>query len=150
MAAAGVKSLSYAVQRAALREARRRGADDAIFITDDGFVLEGAISTVVLRRGGVWVTPDPADGALDGTTQRAAFAGLRARGDEVVVRSVEVDELLDADAVWLCSSGRLVAPVRSIDGHDIPVSAASTRVLWRALGLSAVPAGAPDDEEPPC
>lgn len=146
----GVKSLSYAVQRAALREARRRGADDAIFVTDDGFALEGAISTVVLRRGGVWITPDPADGALDGTTQRAAFAGLRAGGAEVVVRSVEVDELLDADAVWLCSSGRLIAPVRSIDGRGIPGSAESTRVLWRALGLAAAPAGAPVDEEAPC
>lgn len=146
----GVKSLSYAVPRAALREAHRRGADDAILTTDDGFVLEGAASSVVLRVGGVWTTPDPADGALSGTTQGLLFDGLRAEGMPTEVRSVAVAELSDADAVWLCSSGRLIAPVRSIDGAGISASAESTRVLWRALGVGAGLAGAPVDEEAPC
>ena len=48
---AGAKTLSYAVNRAALREAARRGADDVVFVSSDGYLLEGPTSTLVLRRG---------------------------------------------------------------------------------------------------
>ncbi len=49
---AGAKTLSYATNRSAFREAARRGADDALFVSSDGFLLEGAVSNLVLRRGG--------------------------------------------------------------------------------------------------
>ncbi|MBF1679508.1 MAG: aminotransferase class IV, partial [Rothia sp.] len=43
---AGAKTLSYAVNMAVLRYVQERGADDAIFITDERRVLEGATSSV--------------------------------------------------------------------------------------------------------
>ena len=45
---AGAKTLSYAVNMAALRHAERHGAGDVIFIGSDGYVLEGPRSTVVI------------------------------------------------------------------------------------------------------
>jgi len=117
----GAKTLSYAVNMAALREARRRGAQDVIFTSIDGFVLEGPNSTVVARIDGVYVTPPTDLGLLPGTTQADAFAALEGWGELVATRRIEVGELRRADALWLCSSTRGAAPVRSLDGRPLTV-----------------------------
>jgi 4-amino-4-deoxychorismate lyase len=49
-------------------------ADEALFLTVEGFVMEGPISSVVMRRGNDLLTPDPGIGILEGTTQRDVFA----------------------------------------------------------------------------
>lgn len=123
----GAKSLSYAVNMAALREARRRGADDVIFTSADGYVLEGPNSTVIARIGGEYLTPPVEFGVLPGTTQADAFAALRAGGDEVAERPLTVSDLSDAGAIWLCSSTRGAAPVRSLDGVALQVDQTTTR-----------------------
>lgn len=140
---AGVKSLSYAPQRAAMREAQRRGADDAVYVSSDGYLLEGQASTLLLLHGDEFSTPRPSDGALAGTTQAHLFTGLARLGRAAVVRSVLRDEMRTADAAWLCSSGRLIAPIHTVDDRRLPVRAEATATLWRALHLPIVPAGAP-------
>ena len=47
----GTKSTSYAVNMAAEAEAKRRGADDAVFVDGDGIVLEGPVTNVWWREG---------------------------------------------------------------------------------------------------
>ena len=125
----GAKTLSYAVNMAALREAHRRGADDAIFVSSDGFVLEAPTASVVLRFGDVFVTPQPSGGILHGTTQLSAFSWLEGRGFETVYRDVSVDEVAGADAAWLVSSVRLAAPIRLIDDIAVPIDAQLTSEL---------------------
>lgn len=125
----GAKTLSYAVNMASLREAHRRGADDAIFVSSDGFVLEAPTASVVLRFGDVFVTPQPSGGILHGTTQLSAFSWLERRGFETAYRDVPVDDLARADAGWLVSSVRLAAPVRRVDDADVPVDTQLTAEL---------------------
>ncbi|MDN6566300.1 MAG: aminotransferase class IV [Actinomyces sp.] len=117
----GAKTLSYAVNKAALREAARRGADDVVFTSSDGYVLEGPTSTLLARFGTRIWTPAIAQGLLPGTTQAAAFEFFATQGlstSEVLLRS---GQLADADALWLASSVRMLAPVRSVDGWEVPV-----------------------------
>lgn len=122
----GAKTLSYAVNMAALREAKRRGADDAIFVTSDGFVLEAPTASVVLRFGDRFVTPAPTGAILHGTTQVSLFDHLRAQGHEVAYEAIPVSDLTRADAAWLLSSVRLAAPVTAVDGVELPVDAEFT------------------------
>ena len=129
----GAKTLSYAVNMAALREAHRRGADDAIFLTHDGFVLEGPTSTVVLRTGGVFVSPVPSGAILHGTTQQSVFEHLQAAGERTEYRDVTVDELRAADAVWLLSSVRLAVHLTELDGRPVPAVPELTRAFNAAL-----------------
>ena len=122
----GAKTLSYAVNMAALRYAREHGADDAIFTSSDGKVLEGPTSTVVLarERNGVrtLLTPERKSGILAGTTQDALFRAAEAAGWELGYGPLVPEDLFAADGVWLASSIRLLVPVRSIDGRELPFS----------------------------
>ncbi|UVJ39220.1 aminodeoxychorismate lyase [Arthrobacter sp. CJ23] len=127
----GAKTLSYAVNMAALRYAHKQGADDAIFTSTDGRVLEGPTSTVLLahletaddgtgsktiRR---LITPQLDSGILPGTSQGALFAAAKAAGWELGYGPLVPQDLFDADAVWLISSIRLIAPVNHINGREI-------------------------------
>ncbi|MDZ8199994.1 aminodeoxychorismate lyase [Microbacterium sp. SSW1-59] len=125
----GAKTLSYAVNMAALREARRRGADDALFVTNDGVVLEGPTSSVILRFGDRFVTPEPGAGILHGTTQMSLFAHLRDLGHDTAYETVPVSMLADADAAWLVSSVRLAAPVSSLDATPLSIDEDFTAAL---------------------
>lgn len=116
----GAKTLSYAINMAALREAKRRGADDAIFVSTDGMVLEAPTASVLLRVGDRFVTPAPSGAILHGTTQVSVFAYLASRAIEAAYESVPASDLPRVDAAWLLSSLRLAAPVMSIDGAPIP------------------------------
>ncbi|WP_432544259.1 aminotransferase class IV [Kineococcus sp. SYSU DK002] len=129
----GAKTLSYALNTAALRHARAHGAHDVVFVSSDGDVLEGPNSTVLARCGDRWVTPPPELGLLDGTTVGRALAFARARGDRAEVDRLTVADLAAADGLWLLSSGRLSAPVRSLDGVARPVDAAAQAALLHHL-----------------
>jgi len=120
----GAKTLSYAVNMAALREARRRGADDAIFLTSDGFVLEAPTASLILRRGDTFVTPAPNAGILHGTTQLSLFEFLESEGFRVAYDTIPTGDLATADAAWLVSSVRLAAPIVAID--DVPMAQDAT------------------------
>ncbi|GAA3657481.1 aminodeoxychorismate lyase [Microbacterium marinilacus] len=125
----GAKTLSYAVNMAALREARRRGADDAIFLTTDGYVLEAPTASVIVRRGDTFVTPEPTGGILHGTTQLSVFDWLEDNGHSTGYEHLPAAALADADAMWLVSSVRLAAPVTHLDGADLPVDAELTAAM---------------------
>ncbi|MGC5171513.1 aminodeoxychorismate lyase [Microbacterium sp. DT81.1] len=115
----GAKTLSYAVNMAAIREAKRRGADDAIFVSSDGIVFEAPTASVILRIGDRFVTPEPSGSILQGTTQVSLFEFLEGRGFETAYEAVPAASLLTADAAWLVSSVRLAAPITAIDGAPV-------------------------------
>ena len=74
------KSVSYAVNMAAEAEAKRRGADDAVFVDADGIVLEGPVTNIWWREGDVLVTPSVELGILAGETRAALLALARGTG----------------------------------------------------------------------
>jgi 4-amino-4-deoxychorismate lyase len=115
---AGAKTLSYAVNRSVVREAARRGADDVIFVSSDGFVLEGPTSSVLFRRGNWLLTPGTGLGILDGTTQGDLFDWAKGLGMQTGFELLTPAELVKADALWLVSSGRQAAPIRAVDGVE--------------------------------
>ena len=112
----GAKTLSYAVNMAAQRHAHALGADDVVFTSLEGQVLEGPTSTVVWAAGGTLHTPPSDTGILAGTTQARLFARAEADGWPTSVTAGTVADLHEADAVWLLSGVRGAAAVHTLDG----------------------------------
>ena len=124
---AGAKTLSYAINMAALRHAARQGAGDVIFVSSDGYVLEGPRSTVVIAVGGAGasgdvclLTPPPWYPILRGTTQQALFGVARAKGYDCDYRALRVADLFAAQGIWLVSSMTVAARVHTLDGQALP------------------------------
>ncbi|WP_156747886.1 aminodeoxychorismate lyase [Mycobacterium sp. E3198] len=122
---AGAKTLSYAVNMAALRHADRQGAGDVIFVSSDGYILEGPRSTVVIAtdvgadRTPCLLTPPPWYPILRGTTQQALFEVARAKGYDCDYRALRAADLHAAQGIWLISSMTLAARVHTLDGRRL-------------------------------
>jgi 4-amino-4-deoxychorismate lyase len=132
----GVKSLSYAINMAAQREAERRGADDAIFVSTEGIVLESPTSSVVWARGrSLFTTPTGASGILAGTTQALLFERAVVAGWSAQAVRATVEELHAADVVWLVGSVRGPVDVVELDGRPRSRHAAVDREIRELVGF---------------
>jgi 4-amino-4-deoxychorismate lyase len=125
----GAKTLSYAVNLAAVRWAESRGADDAIFVGTDGVVWEAGTSAVVACFGSSrLVSPPPSVGVLASISVDNLFAAAEGSGWEVAREGLSVDDLFGADGLWLCSSLRL-ARVHTLDGKGLAPAAAHEELV---------------------
>jgi 4-amino-4-deoxychorismate lyase len=127
----GAKTLSYAVNMAALRHAHAVGADDVVLTSLEGRLLEGPTSTVVWAADGTLHTPPLETGILPGTTVARLFEQAANEGWPTAWTHGTVDDLHAADAVWLLSGVRLAAVVHTLDG--VPRSDAGLTTRVRAL-----------------
>ena len=124
---AGAKTLSYAVNMAVLRHAARQGAGDVIFVSSDGYILEGPRSTVVIATDAATtadgnlclLTPPPWYPILRGTTQQALFEVARSKGYDCDYRALRIADLFAAQGIWLISSMTLAARVHTLDGRRL-------------------------------
>jgi len=117
----GVKSTSYAVNMAAWEEARRRGADDAVFIAAEGSVLEGPVTNVWWRRGSMLYTPSLDLGILAGVTRAWVIRLAAEAGYQVEEGWYPRADLAAADEAFSSSSVRELMPIVSLDGLPLGV-----------------------------
>ncbi|MFC4726661.1 aminotransferase class IV [Coralloluteibacterium thermophilus] len=122
----------------AKREATARGYDDALFVDEAGAVVECSGVNVFLVKDGAVVSVEHAD-ALPGITRDTVLA---LSGGST--RAVGLDELLDADEVFVAGTSAEVLPVAEIDGRRFGPSPVADAL--RAEYLRVVRGGAPQHE----
>ena len=105
----------YVTSCVAKRDATKRGFDEALFIDDDGYICEATGENVFIVKAGQVIAVEHPD-ALPGIT-RATVAEM----SNAVFRKVHMEELLDADEVFLTGTSAEVAPVSALDGHTFTV-----------------------------
>ncbi|MFO7532071.1 MAG: aminotransferase class IV [Candidatus Limnocylindrales bacterium] len=136
----GVKSTSYAVNMAAFDEARRRGAEDAVFIAADGSVLEGPVTNVWWRHGELLYTPSLDLGILAGVTRAHVLRFAGEAGYRVAEGWFPLAEMAAADEAFSSSSVRELMPIVVLDdaplgtGRPGAAAVALQAALRRAAG----------------
>jgi 4-amino-4-deoxychorismate lyase len=133
----GVKSTSYAVNIAAEDEAKRQGADDAVFVDSEGVVLEGPTTNIWWRRERTLFTPSLDLGILAGVTRATVLELAGDSGYTVAEGHYGLTELLAADEAFTSSSVREVMPVTEVDGVPLargPAADELQTALRRAAG----------------
>jgi branched-chain amino acid aminotransferase len=128
-ALAGLKTTSYAENVVALAEARRRGADEAVFANLAGHLCEGTGTNVFYVVDGELRTPTLASGCLAGVTRALV---LEWYGGREVDEPIEVIE--SASEVFLASTTRDVQAVSQWDDRELTAPGPVTRealATWR-------------------
>ncbi|MCZ7419294.1 aminotransferase class IV [Verrucosispora sp. WMMA2121] len=132
---AGIKSTSYGASSAARRWAARAGVDDVLWISSDGYALEGPTANLVWLAGETLCTvPARRTGILPGTTVAWLLAHCADVGCGADERMVTPTDLRGSDGVWLTSSVRGLVAVRALDAEPLPLSPL-TRPLQELLGF---------------
>ncbi|HET7725736.1 MAG TPA: aminotransferase class IV [Candidatus Limnocylindrales bacterium] len=121
---AALKTTSRADYVYARLEARRSGAEDALFLTVDGHLSEATSSNVFLVRRAAdgateLATPSLACAILPGTTRSWLLRWAGAVGLRPVEATLTPDDLLAADEAFVCASVMGVIAVTSFDGSPI-------------------------------
>jgi branched-chain amino acid aminotransferase len=133
-AAEGAKVSNYLASLLALREAKARGAGEALIVAG-GEVIEGASSNVFMVTKGTLKTPPESAGILPGITRAHVLLAAAELGVPVETTRIHLDELYAAEEVFITSSIREVVPVIAVDGRRIGAGAPGpmTRALHRAF-----------------
>ena len=141
---AGHKTIAYWSRLSLLRRAASMRAGEAIVLTISNHLAGGAVSNVFLVKDGRLMTPiargEEKPGAvpapvLPGITRAAIFELAAAERIGVERRMLAIDDLLDADEVFLTNSGWQVLPVTNVekkmiaDGKVGPVTAKLRQAL---------------------
>jgi branched-subunit amino acid aminotransferase/4-amino-4-deoxychorismate lyase len=124
----GVKATSYATALAAVAQAEKTGAEDAIYLDEGETVLEATMSNVWWREGDVLVTPSLTTGVLPGVTRGAVAAIARKAGYRVQEGSFTLPHLLRSDEAFTSSAVREIMPLVAVDGRELPRGDAAPRL----------------------
>lgn len=92
------------------RRANIMGADEAVILDRDGYICEGALSSLVWWRGDVLCGPNQETPWLDSITRRDVFAIAEQMGLATRTERVKPADLVETE-VWMLSSLQAIRPV---------------------------------------
>ena len=118
-----------------LFEAKDKNYETVILLDYDGNVTEGPGFNVFAVKDKVLITPDR--GVLAGVSRKTVLEMAEHLGINTSVRSLSVEELLEADEVFLSSSGGGVIPIIRVNetifgnGASGPISVQLNETYWK-------------------
>lgn len=114
-----IKSLNYLNNIMARMEATLAGVEEAILLTQEGYVAECTGDNIFMVRDGVIKTPAIHLGMLEGVTRNSVIELARKRGIVVQEMALTRFDFFTADECWLTGTAAELIPVVNIDGRPI-------------------------------
>ncbi len=109
------KLLNYFENLFAKDEAHHNEAQEAIFLTDDHLVLEGATSNIFYVKGNIVYTPPLNQNILPGITRQTVIDICAENRIRVRQKKIHYRDMINADEVFKTSSIAGIVPVKKID-----------------------------------
>jgi branched-chain amino acid aminotransferase len=114
-----LKSANYLNNILARKEARGKGADEAILFNERNYLCEGSTSNIFLVARGNLITPNEESGCLPGITRQIVIELATELSIRVTEREIGLEELLNADEAFFTSSLIELMPLNEVDGKTI-------------------------------
>jgi branched-subunit amino acid aminotransferase/4-amino-4-deoxychorismate lyase len=127
----GIKSLNYLDHVLSWEEAHERDFDEAVMLNERGEVVSATMANIFWVKDGTVHTPALSTGALAGIT-RSFVMGLASKHFIPLIEGVYgMQDLADADEIFLTSSGLGVAIVTTFDFRTYSVATGSVAAILR-------------------
>lgn len=112
---AGIKHLNRLEQVLARAEWQDGDISEGLMLDMEGRLIEGTMSNVFCVQGAELFTPDLCRCGVEGITRERVIEAASGAGHKVVITDMSVDDLKQADEVFVCNSLIGVWPVRQLD-----------------------------------
>jgi branched-chain amino acid aminotransferase len=116
----------------AVTEANRAGYDEAILLTDDGFIADGSGENVFVVKNGTIATPSLSTSILPGITRDSIIQIAQDLGYTVEEKNLIRSDLISADEVFMTGTAAEVTPIREVDDREIGPPGPVTKELQTA------------------
>ena len=116
----------------AVMEANRAGYDEAILLTDDGFIADGSGENIFIVKNGTIYTPDLSASILQGITRDTIIQIAQDLGHSVVEKQLIRTDLYLADEVFMTGTAAEVTPLREVDDQPIGPPGPVTLAIQKA------------------
>ena len=116
----------------AVMEANRAGYDEAILLTDEGYIADGSGENLFIVKDGTIYTPDLSASILPGITRDTIIQIAQDLGYTVVEKQLIRTDLYLADEVFMTGTAAEVTPLREVDDQPIGPPSPVTLAIQKA------------------
>ncbi len=116
----------------AVLEASKAGYEEAILLTETGYVADGSGENIFVVKNGRIATPDLSSSILPGITRDSVIQIAQDLGYTVEEKNLVRADLYLADEIFMCGTAAEVTPVRSVDDREVGDPGPITREIQSA------------------
>lgn len=125
-----IKAITLLANILLRQQATDQGCAETLLLRDNN-VIEGAASNVFVVKDGTISTPNKSQQMLTGITRDLVLEIAESQDIPTIEADIPVEQLLQADEVWISSSTKEVLPVIRID--DQPVGNGEPGPMWQQI-----------------